>query len=78
MRMGTSSSCEEQAVSENTTTKRFLLRLEPELYAIVEKWAADDLRSVNAQIMYLLKEAARRSGRWKGEKVEGEELQGRS
>jgi len=45
--------------------KRFLLRLDEELYEVLEKWAADELRSVNAQIEYLLKEAARRAGRWK-------------
>lgn len=47
--------------------KRFLLRLDEELYAVLEKWAADELRSVNAQIEYLLKAAARRAGRWKGD-----------
>jgi hypothetical protein len=45
--------------------KRFLLRLDPELYAVLEKWAADELRSVNAQIEFLLKEAAVKAGRWK-------------
>ncbi len=44
--------------------KRFLLRLDPALYAVLEKWSADELRSVNAQIEYLLKQAARNSGRW--------------
>lgn len=43
--------------------KRFLLRLDAELYEALEKWAADELRSVNAQIEYLLKEAVRRAGR---------------
>ncbi len=43
--------------------KRFLLRLEPELYAALERWSADELRSVNGQIEFLLKEAARTSGR---------------
>lgn len=43
--------------------KRFLLRISPELYAALEKWAADELRSVNAQIEYLLQEAARSTGR---------------
>ena len=43
--------------------KRFLLRLDPELHRRLEKWAADELRSVNAQIEYLLKQAvARRKG----------------
>ncbi|WP_407568822.1 hypothetical protein [Deinococcus altitudinis] len=45
--------------------KNFALRVNPELYAALERWAADDLRSVNAQIEYLLTEAARRSGRWR-------------
>ncbi|PIG94956.1 hypothetical protein CSQ79_00270 [Gloeocapsopsis sp. IPPAS B-1203] len=44
--------------------KRFLLRLDHRLYEVMEKWSADELRSVNAQIEYLLKEAARKSGRW--------------
>lgn len=46
--------------------KRFLLRLDPKLYEIIEKWSADELRSINAQIEYLLTEAARKKGRWKG------------
>lgn len=45
--------------------KRFLLRIDPRLYAALEKWAADDLRSVNAQIEFVLGEALRRSGRSK-------------
>ena len=45
--------------------KRFLLRLDPQLYAVIEKWAADDLRSVNAQIEYLLTKATRQAGRVK-------------
>jgi hypothetical protein len=43
--------------------KKFLLRLEEDLYAVLERWAADELRSVNAQIEFLLSDAARRSGR---------------
>lgn len=43
--------------------KRFLLRLNDDLYEALEKWAADDLRSVNAQIEYLLHDAARRAHR---------------
>ena len=43
--------------------KRFLLRLDGDLYAAMEKWAADELRSVNAQMEFLLVEAARRAGR---------------
>ncbi|KAM3090100.1 hypothetical protein ACKFKG_30805 [Phormidesmis sp. 146-35] len=45
--------------------KRFLLRIDPKLYDALEKWSADDLRSVNAQIEYLLMESVRKAGRWK-------------
>jgi len=44
--------------------KRYLLRIDPRLYAVLERWAADELRSVNGQIEQLLTEAARRAGRW--------------
>jgi len=43
--------------------RRYLLRLDAGVHAAIEKWAADDLRSVNAQIEYLLKDALRRAGR---------------
>jgi hypothetical protein len=37
--------------------KSFLLRIPPELWKELEKWAADELRSVNGQIEYLLRQA---------------------
>ena len=37
--------------------KAFLLRVAPDLWKDLEKWAADDLRSVNAQIEFLLRQA---------------------
>ena len=43
--------------------KSFLLRLPPDLYEDLERWAADDLRSVNAQIEYALRRALRAAGR---------------
>ena len=45
--------------------KPFLLRIAPELHAALEKWAADDLRSVNGQIEYVLRDALKRAGRLK-------------
>lgn len=48
--------------------KRFLLRLDSKLYEVLEKWSADDLRSVNSQIEYLLTEAAKKTGRWNQDK----------
>jgi hypothetical protein len=43
-----------------TARKQFLLRIDPEVWADVEKWASDELRSVNAQVEYLLREAVRK------------------
>jgi hypothetical protein len=40
--------------------KQFLLRIDPGLWADLEAWAADELRSVNGQIEYVLREAVRR------------------
>ena len=45
--------------------KRYLLRIDPRLYGVLERWAADDLRSVNAQIEMILTEHARKAGRYK-------------
>ncbi len=43
--------------------KPFLLRIDPALWAELEAWAQDELRSVNGQIEYLLKQAvAKRKG----------------
>lgn len=44
-------------------SKRFLLRLDPRLFEALRRWADDDLRSINAQIEYLLTDQARRTGR---------------
>jgi len=43
--------------------KHFPLRIDPELYEELERWAADELRSVNSHIEYLLRDALRRAGR---------------
>lgn len=45
--------------------KKFLLRIDQKTYDAVEKWAADDLRSVNAQIEIIIKKALKESGRMK-------------
>lgn len=37
--------------------KPFLLRIDPKLWAELEGWASDELRSINGQIEYLLKQA---------------------
>jgi hypothetical protein len=43
--------------------KSFLLRVDPALWADVERLASQELRSVNAQVEYLLREALMRRGR---------------
>ena len=43
--------------------KSFLLRVDPELLDKVQRWANDDLRSLNGQIEFLLRRALRESGR---------------
>lgn len=44
--------------------KRFLLRVDEAVYAGLERWAADELRSVNGQIEFVLRKALERAGRW--------------
>jgi len=51
--------------------KPFLLRLDRDLHAALEHWAADELRSLNAQIEFLLRRALRDSGRNRRKEEEG-------
>jgi hypothetical protein len=54
------------------TRKPFLLRIDPELWADLEAWAQDELRSVNGQIEYLLKQAVMRRKGGHAERRAGE------
>lgn len=45
--------------------KPFLLRLDPAVHDALQRWAADELRSVNAQIEFLLRRELLRAGRLK-------------
>ena len=55
--------------------KAFALRIDPELWAEIERLAAQDLRSANAQVEFLLREAlARRGVHVKGAKAAKEKL----
>jgi hypothetical protein len=45
--------------------KPFVLRIDPEKLKALEKWAADEFRSTNGQIEYILDQAIKKSGRWK-------------
>ncbi|MDF3292068.1 hypothetical protein [Streptomyces silvisoli] len=46
--------------------KKVLLRLDPAVHDAIARWAADDLRSANAQIEYLLRRALSEAGRLPG------------
>ena len=49
----------------STNTKTFLLRVDVETMEAVEKWAADEFRSVNGQLQWIIAEALKKSGRKK-------------
>jgi hypothetical protein len=55
--------------------KPFVLRIDPEKLKALEKWAADEFRSTNGQIEYIIDQALRKSGRWKikSENIKSEE-----
>jgi hypothetical protein len=42
----------------------FLLRLDPKMMALLKQWSADELRSVNGQIEFLLRQALVAADRW--------------
>jgi hypothetical protein len=52
--------------------KPFLLRIDAAVLEGVQRWANDDLRSLNAQIEYLLRESLRRAGRAPARAASGE------
>ena len=43
--------------------KSFLLRVDPKLHEALQRWARDELRSLNAQVEYLLRDALAKAGR---------------
>ena len=49
----------------STNNKTFLLRVDSETMEAVEKWDADEFRSVNGQLQWIIAEALKKSGRKK-------------
>ncbi len=47
----------------DTSTKSFVLRVDGETMDALEKWAADEFRSINGQLQWIIAEALRKSGR---------------
>ena len=53
--------------------KQYPLRIDPKIWAAVERWAEDDMRSANAQAEWILRDALKRAGRLKdGKREQGE------
>lgn len=54
------------AKKENeNTTRNFILRIDAEMMDAIEAWAADEFRSTNGQIQYILDQTLRKAGRLK-------------
>ena len=49
--------------------KPFLLRLDPDTFAALQRWATDDLRSMNAQAEFVLRRALSEAGRLPDKRV---------
>ena len=52
-------------MAKKEVTKNFVLRVDAETMDALEKWAADEFRSINGQLQWILAEALRKSGRMK-------------
>jgi hypothetical protein len=53
------------AMAKKEVTKNFVLRVDAETMDALEKWAADEFRSINGQLQWIIAEALRKSGRMK-------------
>jgi hypothetical protein len=50
-------------MAKENKNKSFVLRIDVKMMEAIEKWAEDEFRSVNGQILYLLEQALKKSGR---------------
>ncbi|MBQ5984926.1 MAG: Arc family DNA-binding protein [Bacteroidales bacterium] len=50
---------------DKDTVKSFVLRVDPETMDALERWAADEFRSINGQLQWIIAEALKKSGRLK-------------
>lgn len=57
---------------EKSSNKSFVLRIDEKTMEAIEKWAADEFRSVNGQIQWILSEALKKNGRQPRKKQTGE------
>ncbi|HON54658.1 MAG TPA: DNA-binding protein [Bacteroidales bacterium] len=52
--------------------KSFVLRIDPETMKAIEKWAADEFRSINGQLEWIINKSLKEAGRLKEDKKESE------
>jgi hypothetical protein len=57
---------------EKNKSKSFVLRVDSETMDAIEAWAADEFRSTNGQLQWIITEALRKAGRMPKKKVRGE------
>lgn len=57
-------------MAKETKTKSFVLRIDSGQMSAIEKWAEDEFRSVNGQILYILSEALKKSRRMPKKKTD--------
>jgi hypothetical protein len=60
-------------MAKKETIKNFVLRVDADTMEAIEKWAADEFRSTNGQLQWIIAEALRRSGRLKKNKTKTKE-----
>ena len=62
------------ATKKESTTKTFVLRVDVATMDALEKWAADEFRSINGQLQWIITEALRKNGRLKKSRPPSEPL----
>lgn len=50
-------------MAKESTNKNFVLRVDADTMAAIERWAADEFRSTNGQLQWIINEALRKAGR---------------
>ena len=60
-------------MAKKETIKSFVLRVDADTMEAIEKWAADEFRSTNGQLHWIIAEALRKSGRMKKKRIKTEE-----
>lgn len=63
------------SIMKEKETKNFILRIDVDTMAAIERWAADEFRSTNGQLQWIINEALRKSGRIKKTKADRQEVE---